>query len=76
MSQAVLYQLFLRGRILQGGGTVIFLSRHKEIMPAEDIDLDSVKNVLIEKGWTHTHNPCTMTIGHKDLFVDLGRERP
>lgn len=44
-------------------------------MPARDIYHDNVKNALIEDGWTITHDPLTLKIGKKDVFVDLGAEK-
>jgi hypothetical protein len=44
-------------------------------MPARDFYHDVVKAALIADGWTITHDPLTLTVGKKDLFVDLGAER-
>lgn len=44
-------------------------------MPAKDIYHDSVKNALIKDRWTITHEPLTLRVGRKDLFVDLGAEQ-
>jgi hypothetical protein len=44
-------------------------------MPARDIYHDTVKNALVKDGWTITHDPLILTIGSKDLFVDLGAQR-
>ena len=44
-------------------------------MPAKDIYHDSVKNALIKDRWTITHDPLTLRVGRKDLFVDLGAEQ-
>lgn len=45
-------------------------------MPALDIFHESVKAALIKDGWTITHDPYTMTFGQRNVFVDLGAERP
>jgi len=45
-------------------------------MLAIDIFHDSVKAALIKDGWTITHDPYTMTFGQRNVFVDLGAERP
>ncbi len=44
-------------------------------MPAKDIYHDTVKNALIKDGWTITDDPLVLSIGKKDLFVDLGAEK-
>jgi XisH protein len=44
-------------------------------MPAKDIFHDCVKTALIKDGWTITHDPLSLRIGKKDLFVDLGAEQ-
>lgn len=44
-------------------------------MPALDIYHNIVKNALIKDGWTITHDPYTLTFGHKDVFIDIGAER-
>jgi hypothetical protein len=44
-------------------------------MPAKDIYHASVRNALLKEGWTITHDPYTITVGQKDVFVDLGAER-
>ena len=45
-------------------------------MPAKDRYHDTVKQALIKDGWTITHDAYTLTVGQKDVFVDLGAERP
>jgi hypothetical protein len=45
-------------------------------MPARDFYHDVVKNALVKDGWTITHDPYTLTFGTKDVFVDIGAERP
>lgn len=37
--------------------------------------LHQVKNALIKDGWTITDDPLILTIGKKDLFIDLGAEK-
>ena len=44
-------------------------------MPAKDIYHDTVKNALIKDGWTITDDPLILSIGKKDLFIDLGAEK-
>lgn len=44
-------------------------------VPAKDIYHDSVKNALIKDQWIITHDPLTLRVGRKDLFVDLGAEK-
>ena len=40
-------------------------------MPAKDIYHDTVKNALIKDGWTITHDPLSLKVGKKDIFIDL-----
>jgi hypothetical protein len=44
-------------------------------MPAKDTYHDAVKTVLQKDGWTITHDPLTLEIGQRQVFVDLGAER-
>ncbi|MDJ0600949.1 MAG: XisH family protein [Crocosphaera sp.] len=44
-------------------------------MPAKDIYHDAVKNALIKDGWRITDDPLILSIGKKDLFIDLGAEK-
>ena len=44
-------------------------------MPVRDIYHDVVKNALIKDGWTITDDPLILSIGQKNLFVDLGAEK-
>jgi XisH protein len=44
-------------------------------MAAKDIYHTHVINALVKDGWTVTDDPLTITIGRKDLQVDLGAER-
>ncbi len=44
-------------------------------VPAKDIYHDSVKNALIKDEWTITHDPLTLKVGRRDLFIDLGAEK-
>ena len=43
--------------------------------PARDLYHDTVKNALIKDGWRITDDPLILSIGRRDLFVDLGAER-
>jgi len=44
-------------------------------MPAKDIYHACVKNALIKDGWTITHDPLRLSVGNKDMYVDLGVAR-
>jgi hypothetical protein len=44
-------------------------------MPAKDIYHDTVKTALIKDGWTITHDPLSLRLGGKDMFIDLGAEK-
>lgn len=44
-------------------------------MPVKDIYHNQVKNALIKDGWIITDDPLILSIGKKDLFVDLGAEK-
>ncbi len=44
-------------------------------MPAKDFYHDTVKKALIKDGWTITDDPLILSIGKRDLFVDLGAEK-
>ncbi len=44
-------------------------------MPAKDIYHNCVKNALIKDGWAITHDPLRLSMGSKDMYVDLGAER-
>jgi hypothetical protein len=44
-------------------------------MPAKDIYHEIVKTALINDGWTITHDPLTIRLTKKRLYVDLGAER-
>jgi hypothetical protein len=44
-------------------------------MPARDIYHDTVKKALIEDGWTITHDPLSLKIGKKDIFIDIAAEK-
>ncbi|NET29570.1 XisH family protein [Okeania sp. SIO1I7] len=44
-------------------------------MPAKDFYHDIVKNALIKDGWTITNDPYILSIGKRDLFVDLGADK-
>lgn len=45
-------------------------------MPAKNLYHDLVSSALVADGWTITHDPLTLSFGGRDLFVDLGAERP
>ena len=42
---------------------------------AKDIYHDTVKAALIKDGWTITHDPLTLRMTRKKLYIDLGGER-
>ncbi|NEP84896.1 MAG: fatty-acid synthase [Okeania sp. SIO3C4] len=44
-------------------------------MPAKNFYHDIVKNALIKDGWTITNDPYILSIGKRDLFVDLGANK-
>ena len=44
-------------------------------MPAKDFYHPHVVDALVADGWTITHDPLSLRIGGKDMFVDLGAER-
>jgi hypothetical protein len=44
-------------------------------MAAKDVYHDQVRSALVKDGWTITHDPYTLAIGHKAVFVDLGAEQ-
>jgi len=42
---------------------------------AKDIYHNAVRTAIETEGWTITDDPLTLTIGKRDLFVDLGAEK-
>jgi len=44
-------------------------------MPAKDIYHDNVKKALIKDGWTITHDPYSISVEFRSVFVDFGAER-
>jgi hypothetical protein len=44
-------------------------------MPARDLYHHAVRNALIKDGWTITHDPYTLSVGLRDVYIDLGAER-
>jgi hypothetical protein len=44
-------------------------------MPAKDIFHNSVKVALIKDGWQISHDPYSLKVGRKDLFIDLGAKK-
>ncbi|CAN1208906.1 XisH family protein [Tumidithrix helvetica PCC 7403] len=44
-------------------------------MPAKDIFHDCVKIALVKDGWSISHDPYSLKVGRKDLFIDLGAEK-
>ena len=51
------------------------LLRLKRVMPRKDIYHDVVRNALIKDGWTITHDPLVLSVGRRDMYIDLGAER-
>lgn len=45
-------------------------------MPAKNKFHDAVVDALVADGWTITHDPLKLRVGERDLWVDLGAERP
>jgi hypothetical protein len=45
-------------------------------VPKKDIYHDVIKNALIKGGWTITADPLVLSFGKRDVYVDLGAERP
>jgi hypothetical protein len=45
-------------------------------MPAIDLYHEHAKKALIRDGWIITHDPYTLTFGQRNVFVDMGAERP
>jgi hypothetical protein len=41
-------------------------------MPVKDFYHNTVKNALIKDKWEITHDPLTLKLGKKDLYIDLG----
>ena len=44
-------------------------------MPAKDTFHDTLKLALQKDGWTITHDPLTLEIGLRQVYVDLGAEK-
>jgi hypothetical protein len=44
-------------------------------MPAKDRFHDSVKVALQKDGWIITHDPLTLEIGLRQVYIDLGAEK-
>ncbi len=44
-------------------------------MPARNIHHDAVIEALQNEGWTITHDPLSVPVGDRFLFVDLGAQR-
>lgn len=45
-------------------------------MPAKNLYHDAVVDALKADGWTITDDPLAITVGKRDLLIDLGAERP
>jgi hypothetical protein len=44
-------------------------------MPAHDTYHDAVRHALEKDGWTITHDPFTVSVGRREVFMDVGAER-
>ena len=44
-------------------------------MPALDIFHHAVRDALVKDGWTITHDPLTLAVEERRVFIDLGAER-
>jgi hypothetical protein len=44
-------------------------------MSAKNVYHDAVVDALVADGWTITHDPLTVTVGLRRLFVDLAADR-
>ncbi len=44
-------------------------------MPALDTFHHAVRHALEKDGWTITHDPLTVLVGERRVFIDLGAER-
>lgn len=44
-------------------------------MAARDYYHDTVVKALTADGWTITHDPLTISLGRRNVFVDLGAEK-
>ncbi len=45
-------------------------------MPAKDLYHEVVKGALIKDGWSITHDPFILSLGKRNVYVDLGAELP
>jgi len=45
------------------------------LMPARNVYHEAVVAALVTDGWTVTDDPLCLSIGGRDLFIDLGAER-
>jgi hypothetical protein len=46
------------------------------LMSRLDVYHDAVRHALEKDGWTITHDPLTLSVGGRDVYVDLGAEQP
>jgi hypothetical protein len=44
-------------------------------MPDKDIYHDRVRIALVKDGWTIPHDPLSLKVGNKDLFIDLAAQK-
>lgn len=42
---------------------------------AKDIYHETVKTALIKDGWTITHDPLSLAVGERNVYVDLGAQK-
>jgi len=55
--------------------TDIVPERDGSHLPAKNIHHDAVVDALKADGWTITHDPLTLSIGVRRLYVDLGADK-
>ncbi len=45
-------------------------------MPAKDVYHEIVKRALMKDGWVITHDPFILSLGKRNVYVDLGADLP
>src|SRR5947209_20607344 len=45
-------------------------------MSRPDVYHEAVRHALEKDGWAITHDPLTLSVGGRDIYVDLGAEQP
>jgi hypothetical protein len=54
---------------------IILLLNNATFYMAKDIFHDKVKAALIKDGWHITHDPLTVKLTKRNIFIDLGAEK-